>query len=152
MIDRDGDVEILMGINPDDQLPCLRLPSVHPAGPPLAMCGPWSDGWTGLRRDLARRSRSISGHGPPGQSADCAARQADRSTPGHKATRMTCQTGRAALHIIAVVGVADRAHRRPDAGLLAAPPEGEGRVLAALIGVVNQTRRPALPDGHVQGV
>ena len=36
-----------------------------------------------------------------------------------------------------IVGITDRAHRRPHAGRLAAEAEGEGRVLTALVGVMD---------------
>src|SRR6266849_2468441 len=49
-----------------------------------------------------------------------------------------------------VVGIAHTAHRRPDAGLATAPAEGERRVLAALIRVMNHRGRSALRDGHVE--
>src|SRR5437762_1673732 len=42
-----------------------------------------------------------------------------------------------------VVGVAHTAHRRADAGLAAAPAEGERRVLAALIRMMNHAGRAA---------
>src|SRR5207244_10223381 len=47
-----------------------------------------------------------------------------------------------------VVGIAHTAHRRPDAGLATAPAEGERRVLAALIRVMNHLGRSALRDGQ----
>src|SRR5207302_1943673 len=40
-----------------------------------------------------------------------------------------------------VVGIAHTAHRRPDAGLATAPTEGERRVLAALMRVMNHLGR-----------
>src|SRR5437879_13434315 len=49
-----------------------------------------------------------------------------------------------------VVGIAHTTHRRPDAGLATAPAEGERRVLAALIRVMNHRGRSALCDGHVE--
>src|SRR5256712_2199624 len=49
-----------------------------------------------------------------------------------------------------VVGIAHTAHRRPDAGLATATAEGERRVLAALIRVMNHRGRSALCDGHVE--
>src|SRR5262245_55408623 len=49
-----------------------------------------------------------------------------------------------------VVRVTDAAHRRADARLRAALAEGNRRVLAALVRVMNHGRRPAVPDGHVQ--
>src|SRR5439155_20715033 len=42
------------------------------------------------------------------------------------------------------------AHRRPDARLATTPAEGERRVLAALIRVMNHLGRSALRDGHVE--
>src|SRR2546428_647585 len=49
-----------------------------------------------------------------------------------------------------VVGIAYTAHRRPDASLATAAAEGERRVLAALIRVMNHLGRSALRDGHVE--
>src|SRR5712692_7135069 len=46
-----------------------------------------------------------------------------------------------------VVGIAHTAHRRPDASLATAAAEGERRVLAALIRVMNHLGRLALRDG-----
>src|SRR5262249_39058410 len=51
-----------------------------------------------------------------------------------------------------VVRVADGSHRRPDAHLAAALAEGERRVLAALIRVMNDVDRAALREGHVEGL
>src|SRR5260370_29890311 len=50
-----------------------------------------------------------------------------------------------------VVGVAHAAHRGPDAGLLTPDAEGDRRVLAALVRVMNDVGGPTLLDGHVQG-
>src|SRR5215831_14568789 len=49
-----------------------------------------------------------------------------------------------------VVRVADAAHRRSNARLRTALAEGDRCVLAALVGVMNHVRRPALRHGHVQ--
>src|SRR5438309_1388479 len=49
-----------------------------------------------------------------------------------------------------VVRVADRTHGRPDAGRATALAEGYRGVLAALIRVMNDVRRPTLRDGHIQ--
>ena len=49
-----------------------------------------------------------------------------------------------------VVRVADAAHRRAHPGLRTALAEGDRRVLAALVGVMNHIRRLALGHGHVQ--
>src|SRR5438128_2661894 len=49
-----------------------------------------------------------------------------------------------------VVRVADRTHGRPDAGLATPLAEGHRGVLAALIRVMNDVRRPTLRDGHLQ--
>ena len=51
-----------------------------------------------------------------------------------------------------VVGVADRAHGRPHPGLATARPEGDRGVLRALVGMVDDRVRPALPERHVEGV
>src|SRR2546426_3750294 len=49
-----------------------------------------------------------------------------------------------------VVRVADAAHRRPDASLATPLAERDRRVLAALVGVMNDVLRLALYHGHVQ--
>ena len=49
-----------------------------------------------------------------------------------------------------VVGIPDTAHRRPDPGLGTALAEGDRRVLATLVRVMNHRRRSALRHGHVQ--
>ena len=46
--------------------------------------------------------------------------------------------------------VADTAHRRPDTGFATPFAEGDGRVLAALVRVMNHVRRSTLPHRHVQ--
>ena len=63
---------------------------------------------------------------------------------------LALERGKEALAKCVVVAVADRPHRRADARLPAPRPEGERRVLAALIRMMND--RPGLPllDGHVQ--
>ena len=50
-----------------------------------------------------------------------------------------------------VVGIAHRAHRGPDAGLATAEPEGDRRVLATLVRVMDDVGGLTLLDGHVQG-
>src|SRR5260370_10977740 len=50
-----------------------------------------------------------------------------------------------------VVGVAHAAHRGPDAGLLTPDAEGDRRVLAALVRVMNDVGGPTVPHGHVPG-
>ena len=60
--------------------------------------------------------------------------------------------GEEALAHRVVVGVADRAHRGSNAHQLAPLPEGERRVLAALIGVMDDVGRSALGERHVQRV
>src|SRR6266446_5361461 len=49
-----------------------------------------------------------------------------------------------------VVGVADRSHRRPHAGFLAAFAECQRGILAALVAVMDDAARPALTDRHFQ--
>jgi hypothetical protein len=49
-----------------------------------------------------------------------------------------------------IEAIADRAHRRPYLGLAAALAEGERSVLAALVGVMNNLARTALPERHVE--
>src|SRR5215831_7990853 len=48
-----------------------------------------------------------------------------------------------------VVGVADRAHRRSETEGHTALPIGDGGVLAAMIGMVNDAVGPALRQGHI---
>src|SRR5438552_7766265 len=64
--------------------------------------------------------------------------------------QLTLERREEALAERVVVGVAHRAHRGPDAGLATAEPEGDRRVLAALVRVMDDVRGPALLDGHVQ--
>ena len=54
--------------------------------------------------------------------------------------QLAFERGEEALAHRVVVSVADRAHRRPDAGLAAALAEGDRRVLAALVGVMDDAR------------
>src|SRR5215475_11306451 len=49
-----------------------------------------------------------------------------------------------------VVRIADRTHRRADAHLATALAEGDRRVLAALIGMVDDVGRAALGERHVE--
>src|SRR5258706_7685351 len=50
-----------------------------------------------------------------------------------------------------VIAVADRPHGAADADRVAALPEEQRGVLAAMVGVVNDPRtRPPVPDGHLQ--
>jgi hypothetical protein len=51
-----------------------------------------------------------------------------------------------------VEAIADRAHGRADPGFPAAAAEGDGGVLAALVGVMDDILRVALLDGHLQGL
>ena len=52
-----------------------------------------------------------------------------------------------------VIGISHRPHRRQEPGFLRAGPELNGGVLAASVGVVDQSRRwPASVESHVQGV
>src|SRR5262245_46978947 len=59
------------------------------------------------------------------------------------------ERGEEALAHRVVVGVAHRAHRGPDAKLLAALPVSDGGVLAAVIRMMDDVPRQALHDGHV---
>src|SRR6266446_6823875 len=49
-----------------------------------------------------------------------------------------------------VVGVADRAHGGPDARLATPEPEGDRRVLGALVRVMDDIGGPALGHGHLE--
>src|SRR5690606_191746 len=51
-----------------------------------------------------------------------------------------------------VVGVADRAHRRHDAGFLAALAEGVTGVLRPAVRMMNDAAGPALTHRHLQGI
>ena len=48
-----------------------------------------------------------------------------------------------------VVGIADRAHRRPHSGFATSFAEGHGRVLEALDAVVNDAAEATLADGSL---
>lgn len=48
-----------------------------------------------------------------------------------------------------IEAVANRTHRRVDSGFPAAAAEGNGCVLATLIGVVDDIQGAALQDGHL---
>jgi hypothetical protein len=60
------------------------------------------------------------------------------------------ERGEEALAHRVVVGVAHAPHRGPDAGLSTAPAKGHRRILTALVGMMNDIRRAALGQGHVQ--
>ena len=63
--------------------------------------------------------------------------------------QLAFEAGEEALGHGVVAAVADGAHRERDAGIAAALPEGQGRVLTALIGVMDDVLRPAhraIPD------
>ena len=62
------------------------------------------------------------------------------------------ESGKEALAQGVIVAIADRAHRRTDAGFPAALAEGQRGVLTALIGVVNDAFGTALLNSHVQGI
>jgi len=62
------------------------------------------------------------------------------------------QGGEEALTHRVVTAVTHSARGGSDAGLLAALAEGEGRVLAALVLVVDDVCGPAPPHGYVEGV
>ena len=64
----------------------------------------------------------------------------------------TLEGGEEALTEGVVVAVPDAAHRGPDAGAMAAVPEGQRGVLTALIGVMDDIDRTTLLNGHVQGI
>lgn len=63
------------------------------------------------------------------------------------------ERGEEALGDRVVVAVADRAGGRAYAGFAAAPAEGERRILASLVAVMDRTgARPAVPDRHLERV
>jgi len=66
--------------------------------------------------------------------------------------QLTFEGGEEALGHRIVVAVAHRPHRGADADLLAAAPEADRGILAALVGVMDHRGRPALPNGHVERV
>ena len=66
--------------------------------------------------------------------------------------QLAFERGKEALAHGVVIDVADRAHRGPHAGFLAALTERQGRVLASLIAVMDHVARAALPDRHFQRV
>ena len=66
--------------------------------------------------------------------------------------QLAFEGGEEALGHGVVEAVPDRAHRRDHAPSPAAFTEGEGGVLAALIGVVDDGARAALFDGHAEGI
>ena len=61
-----------------------------------------------------------------------------RARPGRAVDELGLEGGEEALGHGVVVAVADRAHGRRDAGLAQPPPEGEARVLASVVGVVDE--------------
>ncbi len=76
-----------------------------------------------------------------------------RLGPGFETTpveQFAFERGEKTLAQGVVETVAHRAHRRPHAGLVAALAEGRRGVLAAVVGVMNHPRRPALSERHVQ--
>ena len=66
--------------------------------------------------------------------------------------QLAFEGGEEALGHGVVEAVPDRAHRRDHAPSPAAFTEGEGSVLAALVGMVDDGVRAALLHGHVQGI
>src|SRR6201986_1922070 len=66
--------------------------------------------------------------------------------------KLAFQRGEEALAHRIVVGVANRAHRRAHPGLAAAVAELNGRVLRALVGVVDHALRSPYRERHVQGI
>lgn len=66
--------------------------------------------------------------------------------------QLAFEGGEEALGHGIVVAVADRAHRGADADFLAAAPEADRSLLAALIGVMDHRGWPARPNGHIERV
>ena len=62
------------------------------------------------------------------------------------------QCGEETLTQGVVIGIADRSHRRPHAGLTAAFSEGQRSILASPVRVVDHAQRLPLVDGHLQGI
>ena len=71
---------------------------------------------------------------------------------GFSIEQFTFQGGKEALTQSVVEAVADRAHRRAQVGIPAAMAEGQGGILTALIGVMDDAFRAPLADGHGQGL
>src|ERR1700686_2849860 len=65
--------------------------------------------------------------------------------------QLALEGGKETLAHGVVETVSHRAHRRPHPGLVTAFAEGERGVLAAVVGVMNHLRRPALSERHVKG-
>ncbi len=61
---------------------------------------------------------------------------------------LALQRGEKALAQRVVIAVPHRPHGGPNAGLPAAPSEGDRGVLRALVGVADDGPGPALPEGH----
>ncbi len=66
--------------------------------------------------------------------------------------QLALERGKEALTHRVVVAVGHGAHGRSNPGLLAAQPEGDRRVLAALVRVMNDVVGSSLSQGHVQRV
>ena len=66
--------------------------------------------------------------------------------------QLTFQSGEEALAEGIVVAISDGAHRRPDPGGPTTLTEGQGCVLAALVGMMDDTPGTTLADGHLQGI
>ena len=66
--------------------------------------------------------------------------------------QLALQGGEEALAHRIVVGIANRPHRRPDAGFLAAQAEGDRGVLRSLVRVMDHVDRTPLRQRHVEGI
>src|SRR5215210_2781914 len=64
--------------------------------------------------------------------------------------QLALESGEKTLAHGVVVAVADRTHRRADAGLATPPAELDRRVLTALVRVMDHVRWRSLSDGHFQ--
>lgn len=75
--------------------------------------------------------------------------------PGLPVDQFALEGGKEALGHGVVAGalwaIADAAHRGDDPGVLQALAKGEGRVLAAVVGVVHEPRQPHFPRRSAAG-
>ena len=69
---------------------------------------------------------------------------------GRPVEQFALEAGEEALGHGVGVAISDGTHRERDSCVSAALPEGQGSVLAALIGVMDHLLRPALGDRHLQ--
>ena len=73
-------------------------------------------------------------------------------TEGAAIKEFALQSGKEALTQGIVVAISKRSHRRANAGLATALPEGQRGVLAPLVRVVDDPMGASLVEGHLQGI